>query len=146
MLWGLPRPTGDIDVVEVMPADTARALLLIGGEGSELARRYQLRFHVVGIAECPESYASRLLDITPRGFRHLRLLAFEAHDLALAKLGRNLPRDREDVAFLVSRGALRRETMQERFESELRPNLRNPERESLTLELWLDDLLPAAEV
>jgi len=139
VLWGLPRPTGDVDFVEVAPSDAASELLGIAGEGTELASRHKLHFHRVTVAELPEDYASRLVDITPGDSEHLRLLALEVHDLALAKLGRNSPRDRSDVKFLAEKSALDRQLLQDRFESELRPYVLNEARESLTLELWLEE-------
>lgn len=138
-LWELPRPTGDVDFIEVVPSDAVSELLGIAGEGTELASRYKLHLHRVTVAEFPEKYASRLVDITPGKFDHLRLLALEVHDLALAKLGRNSPRDRFDVKFLEGQGALDRQLLQERFESELRPYVLNQSRERLTLELWLEE-------
>ena len=143
VLWDLPRPTGDVDFIEIDPVTASAELLRIAGEGSELESRYRLRFHRVTIAECPEGYASRLVDITPRSFRRLRLLAFEVHDLVLAKLARNSPRDREDVAFLVAKGALNRELLSERFEAELCPYVLNGARDTANLKLWLDELFPA---
>lgn len=139
VLWELPRPTGDVDFVDVVPSSAVSELLGIGGEGTELAVRYKLHFHRVTVAEFPENYASRLVDITPGPFGNLRLLAFEVHDLALAKLGRNSPRDRSDVRFLADKGALDRRLLQERFESELRPYILNEGRDGLTLELWLEE-------
>lgn len=91
------------------------------------------------------SHATRLVDFTPRGFQHLDLEAFEAHDLAQAKLGRNSPRDREDVAFLASRGVLDRQVLQGRFDTGPRPFVQNEARESSTPSLWLDELFGAAE-
>jgi hypothetical protein len=128
VLWDLPRPTGDVDFIEAVPSDAASELLGIAGEGSELASRYKLHFHRVTVAEFPEGYVARLVDITPRGLEHLRLLALEAHDLALAKLGRNSPRDRSDVQFLAGKGALDRRQLRERFESELLPYVLNAAR------------------
>jgi len=139
VLWELPRPTGDIDFIEAAPPDAGSELVGIAGEGTALASRYKLHFHRVTVAELPEGYASRLADITPVGLGHLRLFALEVHDLALAKLGRNSPRDRSDVKFLVTKGALDRRLLEERFEAELRPYVRNEARDSLTLELWLEE-------
>jgi hypothetical protein len=139
VLWELPRPTGHVDFIEVAPSDAASELLGIAGEGTELASRYKLHFHRVTVAEFPEDHASRLVDITPGGFGHLRLLALEVHDLALAKLGRNSPRDRSDVKFLAEKNALDRRILHGRFESEMRPYVLNEARESLTLELWLEE-------
>jgi len=139
VLWELPRPTGDVDFVEVAPSDAVSDLLRLAGEGTELASRYNLLFHQVTVAEIPERYATRLVEITPRDFAHLRLLALEVHDLALAKLGRNSPRDRSDMKFLTGKGALDRRILQERFDSELSPYVLNEARERLTLKLWLEE-------
>jgi hypothetical protein len=59
--------------------------------------------------------------------------------VVLAKLSRNSPRDRADVEYLVRKGALDSRRLKERFESELRPHPFNEERETRTLELWLDE-------
>jgi hypothetical protein len=143
VMWALPRPTGDVDVIEVEPSAAAANLLTVGGEGSVLSERYHLQFHEVTIAEYPSEYASRLVDITPVGFRRLRLMALEVHDLALAKLSRNSQRDREDIAYLASNGALQRQTLRERFDTELKPYLLNEQREAFTLDLWLEEFFPA---
>jgi hypothetical protein len=143
VLWRLPRPTGDIDIIEVAPQDAATILLDIAGKGAELAYRYKLHFHQVTVAECPEDYVSRLSEFTPAEFDHLRLFALEIHDLVLTKLGRNSPRDRSDVRFLVEKGALDRRILQARFESELGPYVLNESRERLTLELWLEEFFPS---
>jgi len=139
VLWGLPRPTGDVDFIEIEPSEASDELLGIAGEGSELAKRHKLQFHRVTIAEHPEGYASRLVDITPKGLLRLNLRALEAHDLVLAKLARNSPRDRADVEFLVRQGALDRQCLEHRFEKELRPFLLNEDRETATLKLWLEE-------
>ena len=91
------------------------------------------------IAEYPEGYASRLVDLTPRDFKRLRLRAFEVHDLVLAKLGRNSGRDRADVEFLARKGAIDRRVLEARFEAELRPYVLNEERHLAALRLWLDE-------
>src|SRR6266704_1058218 len=119
--WGFPRPTGDVDFVDVAPAGALHELLAIAGEGSGIARKHGLHFHCAKIAEYPEGYASRLIDLTLERFSKLRLLAFEAHDLVLAKLGRNSARDRADVEFLVREGVIDRQVLEKRFELELRP-------------------------
>jgi hypothetical protein len=139
VLWDLPRPTGDIDFIEVAPSDAAAELLGIAGQGADLANRYKLHFHQVTVAELPEGYVSRLVEITPEHFRNLRLLALEVHDLALAKIGRNSPRDRSDVKYLADKGVLDRQLLEDRFESELRPHVLNESRDRLTLDLWLEE-------
>jgi hypothetical protein len=57
----------------------------------------------------------------PGHWRRLELLAFEAHDLALAKLERNFERDRDDVKRLAAGGFLDRDTLIQRYHSEVRP-------------------------
>lgn len=144
VLWGLPRPTGDVDFIEVRPGKAGEELKRLAGEGTELAGNHHLRFHRVTIAEYPENYERRLVDITPKGMHRLKLKAFEVHDIVLAKLSRNSPRDRADVEFLAKKGVLDRRLLMERFESELRPYLLNPKRGQRTLELWLEEFLGEA--
>jgi len=51
VLWGLPRPTADVDVVVIRPSSSADELLRIAGDGSELSRKRGLHFQQVTIAE-----------------------------------------------------------------------------------------------
>ena len=141
VLWGLPRPTGDIDIVEILPPDAWTQLMKVAGEGSSLAREHSLHFQRVSVAEYPEGYVSRLVDITPDRFHRLRLMAFEVHDLVLAKLARNSPRDRADVEFLARKGALDRGILEGRFDMEMRLYLLDAARETASLTLWLDEFL-----
>lgn len=145
VLWGLPRPTGDVDFIEARPRPAGEDLLRIAGEGSALATKHRLHFQRVTVAEYPESYEGRLIDITPGRLRKLKLRALEVHDVVLAKLSRNSPRDRADVEFLARKGALDRKRIEERFEVELRPYLLNEAREALTLELWLAEFFEKSE-
>jgi hypothetical protein len=64
-------------------------------------RRHRAYVDVVTVAEIPDDYESQLIDMQVGGLTHLRLLAFEGHDLVLAKLARNTDRDREDVVALA---------------------------------------------
>ena len=134
-----PCPTGDVDFIEIHPGDADSELQAIAGEGSELADRFHLHFHRVTVAEYPEVYSTRIVEITPPKFRRLHLMALEVHDLVLAKLSRNSPRDRSDVEFLARKGVLDRKLLEHRFETELRPYLLNEARESLTMRLWLEE-------
>jgi len=145
VLWGLPRVTGDLDVVDVRPQTACAELMHIAGADSTLATKYRLHFHQVTVAEYPESYEQRLTEITPGRLHLLRLKAFEIHDLVLAKLSRNSPRDRADVEFLAKQGALDRRLLLERFEAELRPHLLVESRDAQTLELWVDEFLGPEE-
>ena len=94
---------------------------------------------VVTVATAPEDYRSRLIALFPNAWQHLRLLALEAHDLALTKLERNLDRDRGDVEFLARTGHLNAETLRQRYQDELRPHLLSRHSwHDRTLELWID--------
>jgi len=139
VLWGLPRPTGDVDFIGIRPSHAGAALLKIAGADSALAEKHRVHFQWVTIAAFPDGYETRLIDITPGGSGNLGLKALEVHDVVLAKLSRNSARDRADVEFLARRGALDRRTLSERFETELRPYVLNEARERLTLELWLGE-------
>ena len=43
---------------------------------------------------------------------------------------------------LVQKGAVQRSVLKSRFDSELLPNLRQPERDALTLDIWLEEFFP----
>lgn len=95
--YGVARSTVDVDVVDVRGADVAE-IARRAGRGSPWHARHRAYIDVVTVAEVPES---RLIDMQAQGLTHLRVLAFERHDLVLAKLARNTDRDREDVVALA---------------------------------------------
>ncbi len=72
------------------------------------------------------------------GYRNLRLRGLERHDLMLAKLERNSDRDREDLMRIAERPGLDPALLRDRYDKELRPILGNPQREDLTLALWIE--------
>jgi len=74
----------------------------------------------------------------PGTFRHLRLMALDPYDLALTKLERNIERDRNDVRHLARTVPFDLDLLRERYQTEQRPYLGNPEREDLTLKLWIE--------
>jgi hypothetical protein len=86
----------------------------------------------------PDDYAARLETMDIEGLTRLRLKVFERHDLVLAKLCRNIDRDREDVVALARGPGLDIDVLRQRYQAELRPKLGRPEREDLTLRLWID--------
>jgi len=138
VLYGLPRPTGDVDYIAAVPSDSIIDLEQIAGRGSALSKKHGLYFQYVTVADVPEDYADRLTELYRDYFSRLRLLALEVHDLVLAKLVRNSPVDLEDAKFLAQAGKLDESVFQERYQKELRPNLANEKRHDLTLKLWLD--------
>lgn len=136
-LHDFDRVTADVDVIEVRGAD-ARALAAFAGKGSDLHRRRHVYLDVVTVAAVPDRYDERLIEFASGTFKRLRLKALEPHDLILAKLPRNIDRDREGVKCLASRGLLDPRVLRARYEAELRYQLGGPEREDLTLNLWIE--------
>ena len=137
-LYGLPRPTGDVDYIAAIPSNIVADLDRIAGQGSALNKKHGLYFQHVSIADVPEGYADRLAELFPCQFTRLRLLALEVHDLVLAKLVRNSPVDLEDAKFIAKSGKLDETVLRQRYEQELRPYLANESRHDLTLNLWLE--------
>lgn len=72
--------------------------------------------------------------------KRLRLFALDPYGLALAKLERNIQRDRDYVKHLARTIPLDLKVLKERYEKELKPYLGNPEREDLTLRLWVESM------
>jgi hypothetical protein len=144
MRYQLDRPTNDLDYVEIFPHDAAQALEEIAGQGSQLAKKYRLHFQRVAVASLPESYDQRLTELFPGRLRNLRLFAVDPYDLALSKLTRNNPVDRDDVAHLAQTVPLDPELLRSRYRQELRPILiGDPERHDRTLEMWIESYFPS---
>jgi hypothetical protein len=138
VLYAAPRETADVDVVSVVPNSQTRSLIETAGEGSALHKKHGVYLDRVGIATIPENYEERLTEIFAGEFRHLRLFAVDPYDVALAKIERNIDRDREDVKFLAEAVPFDLQILRERYFKELRPFLGIPEREDLTLKLWIE--------
>lgn len=136
--YRLARPTSDVDIIQVRGATTIADVQRIGGKGSALAKKHKVYIDIVTVADVPERYDERLIDVYAREFRNLRLRVFERHDLALAKLGRNQDYDREDVKRLAQGPGLEIAILEQRYRDELRFQLGNPERGDLTLKLWIE--------
>ena len=138
MLYGLARSTVDVDVLPAVKISAWGHLADLAGKGSELHRKYGAYLDFVTVATVPEDYDQRLTEMFPGAFRRLRLLAFDPYDLALAKLERNIQRDRDDVKHLARTIPFDLEALKDRYMKELRPLLGNPNREDLTLRLWVE--------
>lgn len=136
--YGLPRPTGDLDVLLVLPSDSQAALVMLAGKNSELHKKHGVYLDVVTVARYPENYEQRLIEVFPGAREHIRLLALDPYDLVLAKLERNLQRDRDDFAYLARTVPLDLSILRNRYNDEMRAYLRRPDREDVTLQLWID--------
>jgi len=137
-VYGLRRTTADVDVVAITSISSSTNLIALAGKGSELHIRYGVYLDLVGVAPLPEDYESRLTEIFPGAFKKIRLLALDPYDIALSKLERNTQRDRDDVKYLARTLPMDLRLLAQRYEEELKPILGNPERESLTLRLWIE--------
>jgi hypothetical protein len=139
LLYGLPRPTGDVDYIAAIPRYRMEELEQLGGGGSELAAKYKVHLQHVTVATMPEDYELRLKEMFPgRRFKKLKILATDPYDLVLSKLERNSPKDQGDVEYLAKTVPLDPKILRDRYEKELRPNLMA--RESWhdgTLEMWI---------
>ena len=56
----LPRPTGDLDYIEIIPHHAMEVLQRIAGPESPVATKYHLYVQHVGVASLPESYVERV--------------------------------------------------------------------------------------
>jgi hypothetical protein len=135
--YGLPRATADIDVLSVVPSDTLADLVSFAGDSSPLHRKHGVYLDVVTVATCPYDYEDRLTELSGP-WEGLRLFALDPYDIALAKQERNLQRDRDDVLYLARAVPLDIDVLRRRYNEGLRPCLGRPEREALTLELWIE--------
>lgn len=136
VVYGADRLTVDLDALSLVQREST--LWEFAGRGSDLHKRHRVYLDRVGIAPLPENYEDRLTEIFAGVFKRLRLLALDPYDVALAKIERNSARDREDVKHLARVVPFDLKILKQRYYNELRVYLSNPEREDLTLKLWLE--------
>jgi hypothetical protein len=135
-LYGLPRPTDDLDYISVIPQDGCEEVDNLTGRGSSLSKKYRVFLqHVGSIPELPEGYDERLTTLA-LGLPQLSLRVLEPYDLALSKLTGPSPKAREDVKFLAAKLHLSYAILVNRLEEEMKPWLPNLGRHLLTLKLW----------
>jgi hypothetical protein len=133
------RATADVDVLQARPYSVGVALIKRASQGSELHKKHGVYLQLVTVlGGYPEDYAERLIEMFPGVLRNLRLLALDPYDLALTKIERNSPRDREDVLHLALNVPLDVEILRKRYEEEMREYLGNSQRADLTLRLWIE--------
>ena len=138
VLYGFSRETSDLDVLLIAPREQRTPLLEFGVRGGTLHKKYKVYLDYVGVAKVPDEYEERLTEMFAGEFKRLHICALDPYDLALSKLERNIQRDRDDVKHLARAIPLHLEILKERYEKELRWQLGNPEREDLTLKLWME--------
>ncbi|HLZ91724.1 MAG TPA: DUF6036 family nucleotidyltransferase [Candidatus Acidoferrum sp.] len=138
VLYGFSRETVDLDVLLIAPQEQTAALLELGVQSGNLHKKYKVYLDYVGVAKVPENYKERLTEMFAGAFQYLRICALDPYDLALSELERNIQRHRDDVKHLARLIPLDLEILKQRYEKELRWQLGNPEREDLTLKLWME--------
>jgi len=138
VLYGFSRETSDLDVLLIAPREQSAPLLELGAHGGSLHKKYKVYLNYSGVAKVPEDYEDRLSEMFAGEFQHLRICALDPYDLALSKLERNIQRDRDDVKHLARSIPLDLGILKQRYENEVRWQLGNPEREDLTLRLWIE--------
>jgi hypothetical protein len=136
--YGMARTTADLDVLSILPSDDQRRLAAAAGCGSSLHESHGVYLDVVTVATYPDSYEDRLTEMYPGLFRNLHLMALDPYDLVLTKLTRNADRDRGDVEYLATAVPLDVAVLRDRYKREMRTYAGVPEREDLTLDLWVE--------
>jgi hypothetical protein len=140
VLYGLLRPTADVDVLVVKPLAALPKLISLAGEGSPLHKKHKVYLERVTVATYPERYDERLREMFPDAFQWLRLYALDPYDLALSKLERHYEHDREDVLLLAEKVPLDTDKLRALYEREMRPYLGDlpQERADRTMNLWVE--------
>ena len=141
---GFARETADLDILNVIPLQATSANSRPWrAKHLALHRKHRVYLERIGIANFPDSYETRLFRVFPL-WNRLKLWALEAHDLALTKLERSNDRDLQDVMYLSRAGFLQRQTLIERYRSEMRPYLTGPTPtwHDTTLQMWVDACWP----
>src|ERR1700761_9835783 len=126
-LYGLARPTADVDVIELAPREASETLTAIALRGGPLHRKHRIYLDRVAVPAIPENYEDRLTEMFPGSYKHLRLMALDPYDIALSKLERNSQKDRDDVRFLSRQIPFDRQILQKRYDDELRWQLGRPD-------------------
>lgn len=138
MLYGLARPTSDIDFIECRPKAEGKRLLDIAGEGKRLHKRHGVFLQYVSVAQLPDNYQDRLAAMFEGEFTYLRLYAVGAYDLALSKLERNSEKDRDDVTRLASASDFDPQELERIYEEEFRLYVEDRLFHRTTFEFWLE--------
>jgi hypothetical protein len=135
-LYGSTRTTADVDFLTLVQRNDD--LIAYAGQGSKLHVRHKIYLDPVGVANVPENYEDRLVEMFSGTFKRLKLFALDPYDIALSKLERNIERDRDDVKYLARVIPFDLNILEQRYTNELRTYLGNPKREDLTLKLWIE--------
>lgn len=139
MHFGLPRETSDVDIVSAAVSAQYDELQTLAGKDSALHKKHTVYLDLVGTtAVLPDSYDDRLIEFETKFLDRIRLFLMEPHDIILAKLGRDAPKDVQDVMYLARIAELDTDLLRSRYRSELYPYVIGPpERSDRTLDNWI---------
>jgi uncharacterized nucleotidyltransferase DUF6036 len=142
MQYGLERPTADIDFSSLSSSLAASELIRLGGRGSKLHREHGIYLDLVILTVEPANYEQRVSEMFPGELKRLRLMALDPYDLALTRLDRNSPKDREDFRHLARFVPLDMDALRARYAEVMAPNVwPEPDRKlRLTLDFWIADV------
>src|ERR1700730_10021278 len=71
--YGLPRQTGDVDVLSIVPTTQVAPVRALSGQGSILHTKYHVYIqHMGGIVALPESHMDRATEPFPARYQKLR--------------------------------------------------------------------------
>ncbi len=140
--YGLERPTADIDVLSVSSSLGVNELTELGGRGSKLHLAHGVYLDFVVLTVEPADYEQRVTEMFAGRLERLRLMALDPYDLALTKLDRNSPKDREDFRHLARSVPLSMEKLRTRYSEAMAPYVwPEPDRKlRLTLDFWIADV------
>lgn len=65
VLYGLERPTSDVDVLPIGSNSAFTTLTDLAGEGSKLHKKHKVYLQVVGVASVPDDYEDRVTEMFP---------------------------------------------------------------------------------
>jgi hypothetical protein len=136
-LYGLNRPTQDIDYCTLTPRSSEAEILALAGLGAPLCRKFHLYLERVSVSTMPDSYEERVKPVFPGVFRNLNLFALDPYDLALSKLERDSLKDQQDLLHLARTVPFDLDVLRQRYEFEMQWQLGRPERENFTFESWI---------
>ncbi len=140
--YGISRLTEDIDVLDVAPPRIVALLMKEGGKGFPLAIKHKVYLDIVGIANAPYDYESRLRPMYPGAFRSLHLMVMDPYDVALTKLKRDSDKDFQDVLQLAEKIQFDLDLFERRYKEELRDNTTGrPEDNDRTFYRWKEAIL-----
>src|SRR5688572_868882 len=74
-VYGMLRPTADIDFLEITPTNQLSLVNEIAGRGSPLAKKFKVYLNYTAVQTVPENYRDRAVEMFSGAYSKLRLWA-----------------------------------------------------------------------